>query len=376
MSFDSDTGIHYYPAVPDPVPFLRLRDVVRRCPSALVGYSGGVDSALLAVVLRQELGRDRMLAVIDRSASYPEAQERAATALAARFDVPVLEIDTQELDDPSYLANPTNRCFYCKTELWTRLGAVARQRGMAVVCDGTNADDLAPGEHRPGHAAGIAAGVRSPLAEAGMTKADVRAAARGLDLPVWDAPSAPCLSSRVRYGVRITRQRLRQVEDAEAVLRGLGVTGDLRVRHHGDLARIEVEPRWIPFMRERMVTVGARLRSLGFAAVELDPAAEKLDEGKRFPLCQPERLTKLFTDAGLRQVEVTAIDIPTSFVNFDDYWQPFLGGQGPAPGYAMSLATETRNRLRDRIRERLPMGPDGSILLTARAWAIRVTVAK
>ena len=257
--------------MPDPAPIERLRGLVRCYPSALLGYSGGVDSALLAVVLRGELGRGRMLAVIGRSASYPEAQWRAATTLADRFDVPVLEIETHELDDPSYLANPTNRCFHCKTELWARLGPIARERDLAVLCDGTNADDLAPAEHRPGHAAGLAAGVRSPLAEAGLTKADVRAAARALDLPVWDAPSAPCLSSRVRYGVRITRERLRQVEDAEAFLRGLGVAGDLRVRHHGDRARIEVEPRWIPFVTERMSAVRAQLGVLGFTVVELDP---------------------------------------------------------------------------------------------------------
>lgn len=248
-----------------------LRERVRTFPSALLGYSGGVDSALLAVVLRQELGPDRMLAVIGRSASYPEAQHRAATALAERFHVPLLEIETRELEDPAYLANPVNRCFYCKAELWRQLGAVAEERGFAIVCDGTNADDLAPGEHRPGHAAGIAAGVCAPLAEAGLGKAAVREAARALGLPVWDAPAAPCLSSRVQYGIRITRQRLRQVEEAEAFLRELGVTGDLRVRHHGERARIEVEPRWIPFVGDRLDAVRNGLTALGFEAVELDP---------------------------------------------------------------------------------------------------------
>ncbi|HET7295529.1 MAG TPA: hypothetical protein VFI66_00210, partial [Gemmatimonadales bacterium] len=160
-----------------------LRALVRTYPSALVGYSGGVDSALLVVVLRQELGPGRMLAAVGRSASYPAAQWEAARAVAERFDVPLVEIDTHELEDPNYLANPTNRCFFCKAELWRRLVPEARMRGLAVVCDGTNADDLR--EHRPGYAAGKAAGVRSPLAEAGFTKADVRAAARELELPVW-----------------------------------------------------------------------------------------------------------------------------------------------------------------------------------------------
>src|SRR3989475_2540043 len=203
-----------------------LRELVRTFRSALLGYSGGVDSAFLAVVLRQELGRDRMLAVIGRSASYPRAQWEAARTLAERCDVPLVELDTHELEDPNYLANPTNRCFFCKTELWRRLVPAARRRGLAIVCDGTNADDLR--EHRPGYAAGQAAGVRSPLAEAGLTKGDVRHAARELGLPVWDAPAAPCLSSRGAYGILITSQRLAPVERAEAYLRELGVTGDLR----------------------------------------------------------------------------------------------------------------------------------------------------
>src|SRR5256885_10188316 len=177
--------------------FTALRAHVQRFPSALLGYSGGVDSALLAVVLRQELGRDRMVAAIGKSASYPAAQWRAARDVAERFDVPLVEIDTFELEDPDYLANPTNRCFFCKTELWSRLVPAARARGLAVVCDGTNADDLH--EHRPGRAAGVAAGIRSPLAEVGMTKAQVREASRSLGLPTWDAPAAPRLSSPVLF---------------------------------------------------------------------------------------------------------------------------------------------------------------------------------
>src|SRR2546430_282203 len=207
--------------------FTALRAHVQSFPSALLGYSGGVDSALLAVVLRQELGRDRMVAAIGKSASYPAAQWRAARDVAERFDVPLVEIDTFELEDRRYLANPTNRCFFCKTELWSRLVPEARARGLAVVCDGTNADDLR--EHRPGYAAGRRAGVRSPLAEVGMTKAEIRAASRALGLPTWDAPAAPCLSSRVAYGLAITPRRLEQVERAEAYLRELGVAGDVRV---------------------------------------------------------------------------------------------------------------------------------------------------
>lgn len=247
----------------------QLRSIVRELPSSLLGYSGGVDSALLAVVLRQELGADRMLAAIGRSASYPEVQWEQARRLAARFDIPMVEVETLELDDPRYLANPTNRCFYCKSELWLRLGALARERGLAVVCDGTNADDLR--EHRPGHAAGVAAGIRSPLAAAGLSKADVRAAARELGIPTWDAPAAPCLSSRVQYGVLITPRRLRQVEESEALLRQLGVRGDLRVRHHGDRARIEVEPEWIPWLASHLQEITEQFQASGFAAVDVDP---------------------------------------------------------------------------------------------------------
>src|SRR2546427_1618716 len=246
-----------------------LRALVQRFPSVLLGYSGGVDSALLAVVLRQELGRDRMVAAIGRSASYPEAQWRGARDVAERFDGPLAEIATFELDDPRYLPNPTNRCFFCKTELWSRLVPAARARGLAVVCDGTNADDLH--EHRPGRAAGVAGEIGSPLAEVGMTKAQVREASRSLGLPTWDAPAAPCLSSRVLYGLRITPERLRQVEEGEAFLRALGVRGDLRLRHLGDAARIEGEREWIAFVTDRFAEVRARLSGLGFSAGEIDP---------------------------------------------------------------------------------------------------------
>ncbi len=246
-----------------------LRALVRGFPSVLLGYSGGVDSALLAVVLRQELGKSRMVAAIGRSASYPAAQWQTAIDVAARFDIPLIEIHTHELEDANYLANPTNRCFFCKTELWNRLVPLAREHGLAIVCDGTNADDLK--EHRPGKAAGDKAGVRSPLAEVGLTKAEIRAASRELGLPTWDAPAAPCLSSRVQYGLSITPSRLRQVEQSEAFLRELGVVGDLRVRHHGEVARIEVEPSWITWIEARRHAITDHLTNLGFARVEVDP---------------------------------------------------------------------------------------------------------
>jgi pyridinium-3,5-biscarboxylic acid mononucleotide sulfurtransferase len=247
----------------------RLESHVGSYGRVLLGYSGGVDSALLAVVATRVLGPGRFLAVIGRSASYPGAQWRIALELATRFAIPLLEVDTHELADPRYLANPTNRCYFCKSELWRVLGAVAAERGYDVLMDGTNADDL--GEHRPGYRAGQERHVRAPLAELGWTKAMVREAAHAHGIPIWDAPAAPCLSSRVAYGLAITPERLRQVELAEAFLRGLGVQGDLRVRHHGSRARIEV----LAAERDRLTGVWGqvedRFGELGFPAVELDP---------------------------------------------------------------------------------------------------------
>lgn len=235
----------------------------------LLGYSGGVDSALLAVAGRRALGRGDFLAVIGRSASYPAAQYRNALDLAARFDIALLELDTHELENPAYLANAPDRCYFCKTELWTRLEEVRAARGFDVILDGTNADDLH--EHRPGLRAAEERRVASPLAALGWSKADVRAAARELGLPTWDAPAAPCLSSRVRYGLEITPERLAQVERGEEFLRGAGVTGDLRVRHLGASARIEVAPAEIALVAGAWDAVEAAFRELGFESVELDP---------------------------------------------------------------------------------------------------------
>src|SRR5439155_23978444 len=234
-----------------------LTDLLRRSGRVLLGYSGGVDSALLAVTGARALGPDAFLAVIGRSSSYPEAQYQSALEVAWTFQVPLLEVTTHEVADPRYRANPTDRCYFCKQELWTRLGEVARARGFDVVIDGTNTDDLSA--HRPGRRAGEEHAVRSPLVELGWTKAQVRSAAQALGLPIWDAPASPCLASRVRYGLAVTPERLAQVERAEAFLRGLGVRGDLRVRHHGDLARIEVLPEMFPLLSARWAAIEVEL---------------------------------------------------------------------------------------------------------------------
>jgi pyridinium-3,5-biscarboxylic acid mononucleotide sulfurtransferase len=182
----------------------------------------------------------------------------------------LLEVDTQELNDPRYLENTTERCYFCKSELWRCLEVVAREGGYDVILDGTNSDDL--GEHRPGLRATKEYRVCSPLAELGWGKSQVRAAARELGLPTWDAPAAPCLSSRVLYGLEITSERLRQVEQGEAFLRELGVTGDLRVRHYGAKARLEVAPEQMDRLRANWSSIDAAFGSFGFDQVELDPA--------------------------------------------------------------------------------------------------------
>jgi uncharacterized protein len=235
----------------------------------LLGYSGGVDSALLAVVGARALG-PAFLAAIGRSPSYPAVQWQAAVELARERGIPLVEIATRELDDPEYSRNGTSRCFFCKRELWARLGEVARERGFELMIDGTNADD--PADHRPGLAAGVAAGIRSPLAELGWTKLDVRRAARELGLPGWNAPASPCLASRIRYGLPVTPERLAQVEAAERLLRARGFHGDLRVRHHGVLARVEVDPALLDELEGAWPELEPELAALGFDRVERDPA--------------------------------------------------------------------------------------------------------
>ena len=235
-----------------------------------IGYSGGVDSAYLAVVARRTLGAENTLAIIGRSASYPAEQWATARRVAESFAIEVLELDTDELNDPRYAANPSNRCYFCKSELWSKLVPLARARGYDTVIDGTNADDL--GDYRPGAQAALEHTVASPLAAAGFSKAEIRERSRALGIPTWSQPSSPCLSSRLPYGTSVTPQRLGQVERAERALRALGITDDLRVRYHDDLARVELSRVALAVWLDpaRLVELHAAVQSAGFARVALD----------------------------------------------------------------------------------------------------------
>ncbi len=246
-------------------------DLMRRigsAESALVAFSGGVDSALLAFLAHQALG-DRALAVTADSPSVPRRQLEEATRFAATLGLPHEVITTDEVDDPQYQENAGNRCFFCKTELYGKMQQMAKERGYAVVFDGTNADD--GGDHRPGMTAAEQHHVRSPLLEAGMGKADIRNLSRLAELPTWDKPASACLASRVAYGIEVTSEVLERIEQGEEAVREMGFR-QFRVRHHGTLVRIEVSPDELsraldPQMAARFVTV---FKGLGYAFVSLD----------------------------------------------------------------------------------------------------------
>jgi len=246
----------------------RLQKILRDLGRVVIGYSGGVDSTLVMKVAHDVLG-ENAVAVTGDSEAFPQGEVDAALEVAARMGVTVTRVRTHELSNPNFAVNTPNRCYHCKTELFTELQQVAAERDIPWIVDGSHADDGKPGDHRPGMRAAEERGVRSPLREAGMTKADVRALSLYLGVPNWDKPSFACLSSRFPYGTRITAELLAQLDGCEKFLRELGFR-QFRVRHHDTVARIEVEPHDIIKVVECREQINARFKELGYTYVTLD----------------------------------------------------------------------------------------------------------
>ncbi len=247
----------------------RLRESIASCRSALVAFSAGVDSTFVMAVAHEVLGV-RAVALTAHSPAVPAAEREEARALAARIGIRHLEVESREQEDPRYVANGTDRCYHCKSELYRLCEDTARREGLLAILDGFNADDRA--DHRPGHQAARERQVRSPLAEAGFSKLEVRAWSAAYGLPTWEKPQMACLASRIPYGTPVTPERLAQIERAEAALRALGLR-DLRVRHHGDIGRIEVAEAEIEEAFERRAELVAAVKGAGFklAVLDLEP---------------------------------------------------------------------------------------------------------
>lgn len=246
----------------------RLRELFRELESVIVAYSGGVDSSYVAYVANEELG-SRAVCITGQSASLPAYQRAEIDRVVERFGFQHELIDTEELENPAYRANDSNRCFFCKDELYSKLESVARTRGIKSIVDGSTVDDL--GDFRPGRQAAAQHSVRSPLIEVGLSKSEVRELSRKATLPTWDKPASPCLSSRIAYGTTVTIERLSKVDRGEEILREFGFR-EFRVRHHDQLVRLEIAQAEMDrvLRKDLLDELAKRFRELGFKYVTLD----------------------------------------------------------------------------------------------------------